>query len=224
MPFDSQGALAGPARVAYADPTEVSTAPDDCWDIVTPVADADGEYPLETGWNDFGLAAEAPSYTHSKETEGLEYQQPKGLLFEQISDITRSFTAQIAQIDPENMVIVENASAVEEIASASGKSAVDKVAFGLYQEFKSVRIALITYRPAGTLTVTEPSPSPVGTRPAAVILVLPLCVLSAEDSEFEFDKGAPVNAAISFTVLADQSLGAGKEHGYWCFERPGVIA
>jgi hypothetical protein len=222
MPYDAAGALAGPARVLYADPT-VAAVPADLWDIIPAVADVDGEYPPQPDWSDFGLAADAPTYTHSKDTEGLEYQQPRGVLFEAISEITRTFTAQIAQIQPENMLIVENADAIVPIAAAAGVSAQKKVAFGLYPEFKSLRIALISYRPSGTPTVTEPAPSD-RTRPCAVGLVLPLCVLSAEDSEFEFDAGSPVNAAITFTALADQTAGANKEHGFWIFEDPGVIA
>lgn len=222
-PYDAGGALAGPARVVYARPADVPTAPGDLWDIIPAVANAQGEYPVVTGWKDFGLAADAPTYTHSKDSEGLEYQQPKGVLFEQISAITRTFTAQIGQIDPDNMLIVENTDNLVSVASSTGQSALKKVPFGLYSEFKNVRIALITYRPSGTPTVTEPAPSNI-VRPAAVALVLPSCVLSAEDSEFEFDAGTPVNAAITFTALPDQSLGAGKEHGYWVFETPGVIA
>lgn len=221
-PYDAGGALAGPSRVLYADPTTVPTIPTNVWDIVPAVANASGEYPAVSGWTDFGLSAAAPDYVHSKTSAGLTYQQPKGALFEQISEITRSFTAQIGQIDPANMLIVENATSLASVASATGKSATQKVSFGLYSEFKAVRIAMITFRPSGTPTVTEPSPSNI-VRPAAVALILPLCVLSAEDSTFTFDAGNPVNAAIKFTVLPVQTLGAGKEHGFWVFETPGVI-
>lgn len=223
MPFNAGGALAGPARVVFARPEDVAVSPVDLWDIVTPIADVDGEYPLDTGWTDFGLAADAPTYTHSKDTEGLQYQQSRGVLFEQISEITRTFTAQIAQIDADNMVIVENTNAKEAIAAAAGKSAQTKVPFGIYDEFKALRVAMISYRPSGTPTVTEPAPSG-RIRPAAVALVFPLMVLSAEDSEFEFDAGNPVNAPITFTALRDETQQAGEEHGYWIFESAGVIA
>src|SRR4029453_1211901 len=119
-PYDAGGALAGPARVLYARTTDVPTVPVDLWDIVPAVADSQGEDHPKTGWNDFGLSADAPSYTHSKESEGLEYQQPKGVLFEQISPITRTFTAQIGQIDPSNMQIVENTQALTAIAASAG--------------------------------------------------------------------------------------------------------
>jgi hypothetical protein len=220
-PYDAGGALAGPARVLYAIPS-VTAAPVDLWDVIPAVADVSGEYPAKTGWKDFGLSADAPSYTHSKDSAGLEYQQPKGVLFEQISAITRTFTAQIGQIDPDNMIIVENANAITSIAATTAKSAQKKLGIGLYSSFKNVRIVLVTYRPSGTPAVTEPTPSN-RVRPAAVALVFPQCVLSAEDSEFSFDAGTPVNAAITFTVVPDQTQGAGNEHGYWIFEQSGVI-
>lgn len=218
-PYDPAGALTGPARVLYA-PLSVAV-PGDLWDII-PAENTAGEYPAETGWIDFGLAADAPVYNHSKEVEGLEYQQPSSVLFEQISNITRTFQAQIGQIDPDNMRIVENTqSADEAIAAAAGKSALTQVRFGLYDEFITYRIAMISYRPSGSAVVTEGD----GTvRPPAVALILPACRLSAEDSEFTFERGTPVNAAIQFTVFPEETLDAGEEHGYWSFETPGTIA
>jgi hypothetical protein len=223
-PYDTTGALSGPARVLWADPATVTSAPTDLWSVIPAVADSSGEYTPVSGWNDFGLAAAAPEYTHSKTSAGLTYQQPHGVLFEQIQEITRTFTTQIAQIDPDNLYIVENANAVASaIAAATGKSAEKKLPFGLYSAFKTVRIVMVTYRPSGSAVVVEPSPSPYGSRPPAVALVLPLVSLSAEDSTFQFDAGNPVNGAIKFTVLPDQALGAGNEHGFWIFEQPGTI-
>lgn len=217
-PYDPAGALTGPARVLYA-PLSVAV-PGDLWDII-PAENTAGEYPAQTGWIDFGLAADAPVYNHSKEVEGLEYQQPSSVLFEQISNITRTFQAQIGQIDPDNMRIVENTQSVDEaIAAASGKSALTQVRFGLYDEFITYRIAMISYRPSGSAVVTE---SDGTVRPPAVALILPACRLSAEDSEFTFERGTPVNAAIQFTVFPEETLDAGEEHGYWSFETAGTI-
>lgn len=217
-PYDPAGALTGPARVLYA-PLSVAV-PGDLWDII-PAENTAGEYPAATGWIDFGLAADAPVYNHSKEVEGLEYQQPSSVLFEQISNITRTFQAQIGQIDPDNMRIVENTQSVDEaIAAASGKSALTQVRFGLYDEFITYRIAMISYRPSGSAVVTE---SDGTVRPPAVALILPACRLSAEDSEFTFERGTPVNAAIQFTVFPEETLDAGEEHGYWSFETAGTI-
>jgi hypothetical protein len=227
-PYDKANAATGPARVLWADPA-ITAVPADLAAIVDQVATA-GEYPAKTGWTDFGLAADAPSYSHDKDTEGLEYQQPTGLLFEQISEITRQFTAQVAEIDSANLQILENTVQTEAVAAsaaaapaASKKSAAVKVHTGLYSSFRQFRIALISYRPDGAGVVTEPGP-PVVTRPPAVARIIPLCTLAAEESELEFERGEPVNAEITFTIVPDTSLAAGKEHGYWLVETPGAIA
>lgn len=222
LPYDSSGALTGPARVLYGDVGVLMTPTTDLWDIVPAVANAQGEYPAMTGYNDFGLAADAPSYSHDKETEGIEYEQPSSELFEQISNITRSFTAQIAQIDPDNMEIVENTQAGQDaVAAGANQSAGTKVSFGLYDTFATRAIILVTYRPSGAGLVTEPGGR---TRPPAVALLLPACRLAAEESEFEFSKGEPVNAEIGFTAFPASGFPAGEEHGFWFFETPGTIA
>lgn len=220
-PYDKGNAAAGPARVLWAE-TDVAV-PTDFYDVLPGVADSEGEYPALTGWNDFGLAADAPSYTHDKDTEGLEYQQTAGVLFEQISEITRSFTAQIAEISPEHLKIIENADTIETIASAANQAAQKKVAFGLYENFKQYRIAMVMYRPTGAGVVTEPAPSN-RTRPPGIMLVLPLVSLAAEGTDIEVDRSDPVNAEVEFTVFPEPTLGVNKEHGFWVLESSGVIA
>lgn len=217
-PYDPAGALTGPARVLGMPYS--GTLPDDLWDIV-PAINTAGEYAALGDWFDFGLAVDAPVYNHSKEVEGLEYQQPTQALFEQITNITRTITVQIGQIDPENMTIVENTqSAITTVAAAANKSAQKRLRFGTYDEFLTYRIAMISYRPSGSAIVTEPD----GTvRPPAVALILPNCRLSAEDSEFTFERGTPVNASIQFTSFPEDALDAGEEGGFWIFEQPGTI-
>lgn len=219
MPFDQAGALAGPARTLYAPIS--ADVPVNFEDII-PFENTSGEYAPVDDWEDFGLAADAPTYNHSRETEGLEYEQSKGVLFEQLSEIARTFTAQIAEIRPETMKIVENtSSAIETIAAATGKSAVKKLPFGTYESLTPYRIAMVAYRPDGAAVVTESD----GTiRPPAVILVLPRVVLGAEDSEFSVGSGEPVNAPISFNVINEDTLDPGEEQGFWLFEQPGTIA
>lgn len=219
MPYDQAGALAGPARVLYA---PISATVPDAFEDIVPFENTSGEYAAVGDWEDFGLAADAPTYNHSRETEGLEYEQSKGVLFEQLSEIARTFTAQVAEIRPETMKIVENtSSAIESVAAASGKSAVKKLPFGTYESLTPYRIAMVSYRPDGSAVVTESD----GTiRPPAVVLVLPRVVLGAEDSEFSFGSGEPVNAPISFNVINEDTLDAGEEQGFWLFEQPGTIA
>lgn len=220
-PYDKENAAVGPARVLWAEPDQA--LPADLWEIIPAVADADGEYPAVDGWHDFGLAADAPSYTHGKDTEGLQYQQSAAALFEQVSEITREFTAQVAEISPDNLMIMENSNLSEAVAAAANKSALTLVHTGNYESLRQLRIALIFYRPSGAGAVTEPAPSPVGTRPPAIARVFPLVQLAAEDTDVEIDREDPVNMEITFSVRPDSAAGAGKEHGYWAVESPGVI-
>lgn len=217
-PFDKANALEGLARVLWAEITvEAPTGL-----VVSSVADADGEYAPITGWNDFGLATSAPSYTHGAEQSGLEYEQT-GELFQKVTAITRSFQSNVAEIEPENMKLVENSSLTETVAAAANQSAATKLHIGRYSSMKQVRIALISYRPDAAGSVIEPAPSG-RTRPPAVQLFLPVVQLAADDRSFEFAAGSPVSADIQFNVQDDQSRGSGKEHGYWLFETPGTIS
>lgn len=224
-PYDKANALTGPARVVWADPA-VTAVPADLSSVVDSVATA-GEYPLKTGYFDFGLAADAPSYTHDKDTEGLEYQQASGNLFEEITEISRQFTAQVAEIESENLKIIENSTITTAVAAsaaaaptATKRAAQTLVHTGLYSSFRQFRIVLISYRPTGAGMITEPGGL---VRPCAVARIIPLCTLAAEDTELEFEKGEPTNAEVTFTAVPDQALGANKEHGYWALETPGAI-
>jgi hypothetical protein len=220
IPFDRRNAAVGPARVLWAE-TDVAIPAD----IPIPfVADEDGEYPPLTGWNDFGLAADAPTYTHDKDTEGLSYQNTPGTLFEQVSEVTRSFTAQVGEISADTLKIMENSSTVEAVAAGANKSAIKKVHTGLYSDLKQYRLAFIMYRPSGSDLVTEPPPSPVGTRPPLIARILPIVALAAEGTDVEMDREDPVNMEIEFTVFPDTTLAAGREHGYWVTEDGGIIA
>src|SRR4051812_37377619 len=121
MPYDEAGALTGPARGLYAPTT--TGGPVDIWGIIPAERDGSGEYPAKSGWFDFGLAADAPSYSHSRDSSGLEYQQPSGALFQAITSITRQMTVQVAHIDEKTLQIVENAGAASSIAAAAHESA-----------------------------------------------------------------------------------------------------
>jgi len=221
-PYDEGGALTGPARVLYA---PLATAvPTDVWDIIPAVADVDGEYPAETGWFDFGLAADAPTYTHSRESEGLEYQQPSGALFQAITSVERNLTAQIAHIDEITLQIIENALSASTISSAANESALKKVNVGLYSDVPVWRVALVSFRPSGAGVVTEPAASPVDTRPPLVARIIPRAVITADETEMSFARGEPTNAECTFVAQSEPSAPAGGEHGYWIVEQPGTIA
>ena len=187
FPYDAAGALAGPCRVVYA--AASVDLPDDLWDIVAAEADVDGDIPLVTGWKDFGLAATAPT-VHAREVAGLTYQQPSTDLFEDITEITRSATVQILQIDKDNLRIVENTQIADTAAAAAAQQpAGTKVHFGLYDTFLTYRIAFISYRPSGAAIVTEldrPDPAPGGGARAASVRACP-----PTPREVDLERGKP---------------------------------
>lgn len=218
-PYDEAGALTGPARVLYA---PVATAvPADLWDIIPAVADGSGEYPAKTGWFDFGLAADAPTVSHGRESEGLEYEQPSGALFQAITEVNRSMTINVAHIDEVTLQIIENASTASTIAAATNESAQKKVNVGLYTSLPVWRVALVAFRPSGAATVTEPGGA---TRPPAVARIIPRCVISSDDTEVEFPKGDPAGGEVTFTAESEPTAPAGGEHGFWIVEQAGTIA
>lgn len=218
-PYDEAGALTGPARVVYA-PTTVAV-PVDLWDVVAAVADGSGEYPLKTGWLDFGLAADAPSYTHGRESSGLDYEQPTGQLFQQITDISRALTVNVAHIDDRTLQIVENSGAATTITAAANESAQKKINVGLYTQLTVWRVAMISFRPSGAAVVTEPGGA---TRPPAVARIIPRCVISSDDTEITIPKGDPAAGAVTFTAESEPTAPAGGEHGFWIVEQAGTIA
>lgn len=224
-PYDKLNALSGPARTLVAEDPSSTAIPTSTADVISMVADVNGEYPAKTGWRDLGLAADAPGYSHDKDTSGLEYEQVRGVLFETVESIERQFTAQMAEFDADNLMIIEN-SDIEAAIAASAALATNKhagftnVHTGMYSRFKQYRICMIAYRPEGAGVVTEPGGIK---RPPSVARILPLCVLAAEGTDVEVEAGEPTNAEVTFTVIPDSSAGVGKEHGFWSIENTGTI-
>ena len=221
-PYDEAGALTGPARILFA-PTTVAL-PGDIWDVVPAVADVDGEYPAEVGWEDFGLTSDATTTSHSRDSAGLEYQQPVAALFQAITSIARSITVPVGHIDERTLQIMENASAAATIAASAGQSALKKVNVGNYSSVPQWRVVMIAYRPNGAGSVIEPAPSPVGTRPPLVARVIPRCTIASDATELAVGRGDPAGMPITFTAESEPTAVSGAEHGYWILEQPGTIA
>lgn len=219
--LDPTAVATGPGRFLIAPVSApVPTSP---YDAVLPVANGSGYYPAIAPWRDTGLSVDAPSWTHSRETEGLEFQHVAGTLFDRITEVTRTLTAQISGITPENLALIENVpdSAITTIASSAGKPAAKKIGFGTYSRLISYRGMVMFERADDATPITEPGGR---TRPPAIFYVLPTMQLSAdEDSEFEVAKGEAVNTAVSFKAINTPGTPAGQNHGFWFIETPGVV-
>src|SRR5690242_12023083 len=96
--FDITKLGIGPARVLYA-PTSVDV-PTKLQDIVE-LVNAEGEYAAAEGWVDFGAAPEGDGagYSRGFETESLGIEQSSGAIFTDITDVNRSISLNIAEID-----------------------------------------------------------------------------------------------------------------------------
>lgn len=222
-PYNPKGALVGPFNALYA-PTSVAV-PADLYDIVNGIKDVNGIYQPQTGWVYTGLAADAHSYTHSRDTEGIEYDNVAGDLFEKVSDITRLLEVHFAELLVEQLKIIENTATSSTIAAATNQAPQTKVPFGVYDSLLQYRFALVGYRPedANVGLITEGTAGP--TRPPMYATVFPLVTLSTEDSEFSFDKADPVDVPVTFKVSPEATLPAGQEHGFHVYENaPATIA
>lgn len=218
FPYNQDNALTGPARVLWAPITE--PVPADLSDIIA-LVNTGGAYAPQGGWQDFGLAAGAPSYSRGIETEGLEYEQPSGALFEQVTAVNRSVTANVGEITPEAVQILENAPSIEDIAAAPNQSAQKKVPYGSFTESELYRIAIIAMRPKAAAKVTEPDGTERG---ALVANVIYRCGLSADEASIEIAKGEPVAIEIGFTAFPEPGQPSGEEYGTHLFEVAGTIS
>jgi hypothetical protein len=210
----------GPARVLYA-PTTVDV-PVKLQDIVE-LVNTDGVYAPVEGWIDFGAAPEGDgaSYSRGFETEGLGIEQSSGAIFTDITDVNRSISLNIAEIDPVNMKIVEGTDiATETIAKAKGSSAQSRVPIGSVSEFDQYRIALLAQRKKQSGIVKEPDDTERG---CLVAVVLNRCQISADDAEIEVAKGGLMSAPLTFEGFPEPGEPAKKSFGGWLFEDAGTI-
>lgn len=212
-------ALTGPAKIVYAPIAQA--VPANISDIIAMVG-VSGVYAPFTGYKEFGLAADAPSYTRGIESEGIEYDNVQGPLFERITAINRQLTANVGSINPENAMIWENAPAVATIAAAAGKSAQSAVKIGTFEESAEYRVAIICQRPKKAVLVTEPGGV---TRGGLVVLSLYRCTLAAEDLELSFGSDEAIAGEITFTVFPELTVtNPAQQYGQYFFEQAGTIA
>ena len=218
--YTKADAISGPARVLYA-PTSVAL-PTKIDDIINLVADIDGNYDPKVGWIDFGLAADASSYSRAFETEGQEYEQPLGALFEKITQITREMTVNIAAFNPAALSIIEEAPASTAVAAAVNRSAQTRVDFGSFDSQTKYRIAMIQQRDKDAVLVTEGAGGP--TRGGVIAHVLYAAAVTSDEVSFDISKGDPTAADVTFTASSDDAAVQGKDYGFHIFESAGVIA
>lgn len=216
FPYDIDNLLGGRVRVLYAPASEdIPTGIDDIIDMVDP-------YAVVGDWVDLGATAEASSYSREIESEGYDIQQASGAVLEEITNVSRSITAPLAEITPENLQILEESSAPESLSAGVDIGAQEQIKIGTFDSLSYYRVAFVAMRAQGSGVVTETSSSK--TRGRMVAFCLYNCTISADESEISFEKGNLASAPVTFTGFPESGEASGEEYGTWFFEDAGTIA
>lgn len=217
-PWDIANLCEGAVRVVAA---PISQA------IPTNIADAIGmiaPYNVNSSWFDFGAAkgGEGGEYSRSIESEGQDIEQESGAIMTSITDIGRSFAFNIAEIAEDNLVIIENAGAVETVAAAPNKGAQQAVPIGTFEQLEKYRIGFIGVRPKDAGIVTEP----VGgiTRGRLLACFLNRVTLSADEASLTMEKGSLWSADVTFEGYPEPGEDTDESYGRWLSEAAGTIS
>lgn len=214
LPYNLAGLFNGPIRVVYT--PVATTLPTKIQDIVGMVS----PYVLDSDWDDFGAAKSAPSYSRGLAKEGATIQQESGQILEEVSDVPRQIKLSVAELTPENLMILENASEIETIAAAANTGAQKSVGLSSIIELTEYRMAFIGSRKKKSVLVTEPGGA---TRGGLLALVANRVSAAAETSTIEFDRGNLAEAVITFDLHPEP--GETEEvYGRWLTETAGTIA
>jgi hypothetical protein len=221
FPYNISDLLVGAVRILYA--TTAEPIPTSISDVI----DMESPYAAQTGWVELGATRESFTYTRGFETEGLEIQQTSSVLFEEVTNVTRTIEVSMAEFNAANLALMEGAqSAAGAVVAASGISAQTTQKFGSFTTLDRYRFAFLSRRNIASGLVTESSGAvpASGTRGRFVMGVLYQAQMSADDAELEFDKGTLTAASVSFTAFGDSSVTLADDNmGVWFFETAGTI-
>lgn len=216
FPYDIDNLLGGAVRILMA---EMATAvPTNIADVV----DMESTYAPKTGWTDIGATKESFTYERGFDESGFEIQQTPGAVLSAITDITRTIQISFAELNPENLQLIEGAPNIATIAAAAGKSAQKKVAFGGFSSVGRKRFAFISQRAIDSGVVTE---SDTTTKRGRFFMgVAYAATLAADSVSFEQNKGDLSAIGVTFTLFPQAGQPTGEDWGAWFDEQAGAIA
>lgn len=221
-PYDIFNLITGPATLGYA-PATVSVAKK-LQDFISLLSKDD--YKAAEKYDFFGAAAEgeAPSYSRGFESDGLGIEQESSAVLTSITDVNHGFSLNIAEIEPENIKMVEGielgAGTSETVAATETTSKQEVVPIGSLTEVPRYRMFLIGERKIESGEVIEPD----GTvRGRLVAVYLNRVALTADDSEIEWGKDGLASAAVQFEGFPEPGLKGAEAYGRWFFEAAGKI-
>lgn len=218
--YDKTEALTGPARWLYA--PIGTTRPTKIESVISLFADEDGFYQPVSPWLDVGLAADAPSYSPGFTVAGIEYEQPRGNLFEKVDQINREFTINFAEIRAGLIQIVENAPDPTVSAAAAGISEQEILDVGSFDQATHYRFAVIMQRPIEAAKVIEGTS--LVERGAIVAKLIYDGAMTGDSSDWKMGKKDAVSATPKFKEFPEAGLASDVAYGRWIFEKAGTIA
>lgn len=181
------------------------------------------EYPYAPvgNWINTGASVSAKGYSRGMESEGIAIQEETGNLFEDITETNRTITVPFAETKPAFEEIIENATHINDIEAAAGRSEQEVVALQSISQLRQYRVAFIGVRRMESGVVVE---SDGRERGRFVMRVLNLCTLAADDVDEEMEKGSLAERAVAFTAFPDSEVDAADgDWGRVLFERAGTV-
>lgn len=219
-PYDVLSLAVGPSRTIFA-PSSVAV-PKKFTDFVA-LVNKEGKYELVEEYTDFGTAPEGQgsSYTRGFSTESLGVEASSGAVFTDITDVNRGMALELAEINPQNIAIVEGVSADPvTIAKAKGASAQEAVLLGSPTEFPTFRVITIGQRKKDSGIVVEPDGTERG---RLFAIILNRCSITADDSQQTIQKGNLVAAPVQFEAFPEPGVSGVESYGRYLFEEAGTI-
>lgn len=178
-----------------------------------------GDYAPKTNWTDIGSAREGQGSNYGRNITASEWrlEQSTAMVAQDITDVPRTLTVQIAEMNPANLKLFEDAPGTRAIAAAAGTPAQTAVDFGSIESLSHYTVALLgQFRKGVGKDVTEAD----GTvRGAFLAVVLFSATISPTNTTFELQKGQLANVSLEFTGYPHQSVTDGtRAVGAWIQE------
>lgn len=215
FPYDIGNLLGGVVRILFAPITQA--IPVNIGDVITMT----GGYAPQTGWVEVGATKESFSSEGGFDESGMEIQQTPDEVLSETTSVTRTINVSFAELNPQNLQLIEGAPNIATIAAAAGKGAQKKVAFGSFTARKNYRWAWISRRSLDSGIVIEPGGKERGR-------FFMGCgyrgKLAADSHTMEQNKGDLTAVGVGWKLFPEPGEAEGEEHGAYFDEQAGTIA
>lgn len=212
FPYDINKIATGPARVMYA-PTTVAV-PTKLSNLFLQKA----PYTAATGWLNAGATTGPTVIGRTFATAGLNIQQSTSTILDEITDVSRTVTIPIGQLDSALLAVMEQSGGVTTVAAGTGiDSGQTKVPFGTITDLGTYRVAVIYQFKKSQGIVIEPTTLAERGRFAAWVGYF--AKLTADNVQVSVGENEIVGGSLAFKLEDESTVtAAGTEQGFWIYE------